>query len=273
MDALHTLEIVSTPRRSRPDAGQQYIDGAGFAQDLAGLTLAVQREHADQARSLALVAEAAVKIIPAADGAAIVVPAATGELRVRAAHGDLPLVVAELQNELGQGPCLEAAAQRGQILVRDTAAERDWPGFTGRAAAAGAASIMCTPLTAGPKMDGCLILVSKTPDAFDEERARLAAAFAAHAGIALAGAESRRQFGVAVATRDVIGQAKGILMERYRVTADAAFALLARVSQDTNTKLRDVASELCRTGGLPLAEHARQHAVGAARGSADALAS
>jgi transcriptional regulator with GAF, ATPase, and Fis domain len=273
MDALHTLELVSTPRKTQPDVGQQQIDGAGFAQDLAGLTLSVQREHADQAGSMALVAEAAVKLIPGANGAAIVVPAPTGELRVRAAHGDLPLVVAELQNELGQGPCLEAAAQRGQILVRDTAAERDWPGFTGRAAAVGAASIMCTPLTAGPKIDGCLILVSKTPDAFDEQCARLASAFAAHAGIALAGAESRRQFGVAVATRDVIGQAKGILMERYRVTADAAFALLARVSQDTNTKLRDVASELCRTGGLPLADHARQHAVATARGSADALAS
>jgi transcriptional regulator with GAF, ATPase, and Fis domain len=273
MDALHTLELVSTPRRSRPDVGQQQLDAAGFAQDLAGLTLSVQREHADQAGSMALVAEAAVKLIPGADGAAIVVRAATGELRVRAAHGDLPAVVAERHNELGRGPCLEAAGQRGQILVRDTAAEREWPGFAGRAAAVGAASIMCTPLTAGPKTDGCLILISRTPGTFDEQCARLASAFAAHAGIALAGAESRRQFGVAVATRDVIGQAKGILMERYRVTADAAFALLARVSQDTNTKLRDVASELCRTGGLPLADHARQHAVATARGSADALAS
>jgi ANTAR domain len=59
------------------------------------------------------------------------------------------------------------------------------------------------------------------------------------------------QLHAALESREVIGQAKGILMERYRLTPDAAFALLARASQDTNVKLREVAAELCQTGALP----------------------
>jgi ANTAR domain len=69
---------------------------------------------------------------------------------------------------------------------------------------------------------------------------------------AIAGAVAQiRQLHTALDSRDVIGQAKGILMERYRLTPDAAFALLARASQDTNVKLREVAADLCRTGTLP----------------------
>jgi AmiR/NasT family two-component response regulator len=77
-----------------------------------------------------------------------------------------------------------------------------------------------------------LTLISKTAGAFGEQEARLAAAFAAQASLALAGAEERRQLGAALSSRDIIGQARGIFMERYRVPADAAFALLARASQE-----------------------------------------
>jgi AmiR/NasT family two-component response regulator len=68
---------------------------------------------------------------------------------------------------------------------------------------------------------------------------------------------SARRCRPALARRDVIGQAKGILMERYRLTPDAAFALLDRISQETSTKLHDVADQLTRTGGLPEAGHRR----------------
>ncbi len=78
--------------------------------------------------------------------------------------------------------------------------------------------------------------------------------------IALAGARQRSQLRTALARRDVIGQAKGILMERHRLTPDAAFALLDRISQETNTKLHDIADQLTRTGGLPEAGHRRPEA-------------
>ena len=76
--------------------------------------------------------------------------------------------------------------------------------------------------------------------------------FAAHATIALSGAEWRRNMTAALTSRDVVGQAKGILMERYRLTPEAAFALLVKASQHTHTKLRVISDELCRTGTLPL---------------------
>jgi len=80
---------------------------------------------------------------------------------------------------------------------------------------------------------------------------------------AIAGAAAQiRQLHTALDSRDVIGQAKGILMERYRLTPDGAFALLARASQDTNVKLREVADELCRTGTLPGHQDWRQLLAG-----------
>jgi ANTAR domain len=120
--------------------------------------------------------------------------------------------------------------------------------FGGRAAATGALSMLCTPLSAGAVVYGSLSLVSRTAGAFNEETAGLADA---HAVIALAGARQRSQLSAALGRRDVIGQAKGILMERYRLTPDDAFAMLSQISQDTNTKLHDVADRLTRTGGLP----------------------
>jgi hypothetical protein len=81
------------------------------------------------------------------------------------------------------------------------------------------------------------------------------------AAIAEAAAQIR-QLHAALDSRDVIGQAKGILMERYRLTPDGAFALLARASQDTNVKLREVAAELCRTGTLPGHDDCRQLLAG-----------
>jgi GAF domain-containing protein len=233
------------------DAARQQVDGAWLARELAGLTVAVNREHADEAAVLSLITAAAMRLIPGADGAAIVVPASGPGLEIRAARGDLPRAVAELQLELGAGPCLDAGTWTGQILLPDTAADSRWPTFGERAAAIGARGIACTPLVTDGSRFGILLLVSKSAGALGAPGATLAAAFAAHASLALAGAEARRQFSVALSGRDVIGQAKGILMERFRMTADAAFALLAGASQETNTKLRDVAGELCRTGSLP----------------------
>lgn len=71
-----------------------------------------------------------------------------------------------------------------------------------------------------------------------------------------------RQLHSALDSRDLIGQAKGILMERYRLTPDDAFALLARASQETNVKLREVAAELTRTGALPGHDHWQQRLAG-----------
>lgn len=75
--------------------------------------------------------------------------------------------------------------------------------------------------------------------------------FAAHAAVAMSNEQERQSLRTAVSSREVIGQAQGILMERFRITADLAFRLLVMASQDTNRKLRDIADELTATGQLP----------------------
>lgn len=125
--------------------------------------------------------------------------------------------------------------------------------------------MICTPLTAGTTAYGSLVLVSRTAGSLNEGSAQLAAVLAAHATVAIAGSEVRQQLSTALRSRDIIGQAKGILMERYGLTPDTAFALLARMSQDSNIKLRDVAEQLCRTGAPPGAPPGRQPAGTAAR--------
>lgn len=97
---------------------------------------------------------------------------------------------------------------------------------------------------------GALNLHSTHGDAFGNESEQIGLLFAAHAAVALADVQTDEHLHTALTHRDVVGQAKGILMERYKITAPAAFALLAKTSQDTNTKLYDVADVLTQTGLL-----------------------
>jgi hypothetical protein len=98
---------------------------------------------------------------------------------------------------------------------------------------------------------GALNLYSRRPNAFDDESEHVGLLFASHAAIAFSDARKVEQLQHGLITRDLIGQAKGILMERFKITSAQAFTLLVRVSQHTNRKLRDVAKELANTGQLP----------------------
>jgi len=95
---------------------------------------------------------------------------------------------------------------------------------------------------------GALNLYSRRVDAFDDESEQVGLLFASHAAVAFAGAQDRNHLRQGIATRDLIGQAKGILMERYKVTGDQAFRLLVKVSNDNNLALRSVAENLASTG-------------------------
>ncbi len=97
---------------------------------------------------------------------------------------------------------------------------------------------------------GALNLFSRTAGGLDEESEHVALMFAAHAALAYAAAQQRETAARTVATRQLIGRAEGILMERHRVTAEQAFSMLVRVSQHRNLKLRDVAERLVLSGRL-----------------------
>jgi GAF domain-containing protein len=155
--------------------------------------------------------------------------------------------VDRLQERLQQGPCLDAVRDQRVVRVDDVGADDRWPEFARKAAALGVGSMLCFQLFVEGDHLGAMNLYSRTPQAFDEDSEEIGLLFASHAAVALAGAEHEENLREAVATRDLIGQAKGILMERYNITAEQAFVALIRVSRNSNKKMRAVAEELIAT--------------------------
>ncbi|MGW5669218.1 GAF and ANTAR domain-containing protein [Micromonospora sp. NPDC003776] len=168
-----------------------------------------------------------------------------------AAHtGDLALTLDEWQYAQGRGPCLDAATTGTVMLVPDMSAESRWPEWADRARKAGAASSLSIGLPIQEAMVGALNIYGAAAGAFDEQ-VELAQTLAGYAAIALANvhlyestATLAQQMQEAMQSRAVIEQAKGIIMAQRRCSADEAFAILARVSQDANRKLREVAESL-----------------------------
>lgn len=170
-------------------------------------------------------------------------------------------VVAELdraQAEHGEGPCLEVLAGLNTLYAADLALEDRWPGFAPSAVAAGVRSVLVYRLSSGDDTLGALQLYARLPGAFSARDRAQGLIFAAHAAMALAVAQAQEvergkmaNLEAAMVSREIIGQAQGILMERERITAEQAFELLRRASQHLNLKLRDVAQELVDTGATP----------------------
>ena len=162
---------------------------------------------------------------------------------------ELPHRVMELQNTLREGPCLDAVETGTQIWVTEMSTDARWPRYSPAAAALGVVGALSTPMELHDHTTACLALMSTTTG-FDDEAASLARIFAVHAGIALSGALRHESITAALISRGVIGQAKGILMERFKMNEEEAFAALVKISANNNVKLRTVADELCRTGFL-----------------------
>lgn len=194
-------------------------------------------------------------LIPGVQSGSISVVSNRSGIRSVAASSDLPSQVDALQAETGQGPCLDAAFEHETVRVADTRTETRWPAFASRAWGIGAGSMLSFQLFVEGDTLGALNLYSSEPNAFDDESERVGLLFAAHAAIAYAAANEQSHLNQALTTRDLIGQAKGVLIERFKLTGDQAFALLVSASMATNTRLRDVADQLVTTGEFDRAGH------------------
>jgi hypothetical protein len=167
------------------------------------------------------------------------------------------LEVDALQHATGEGPCLDAVANRAMVYAEDLATDSRWPHFASQATAAGIRSVLALPLPLDTQ-DGALNLYARYPAAFGVvDRAR-ATILASLAGLALSAAHSHEEderrvqnLHAALGTRETIGEALGILMERERISAYQAFDVLRRASQHLNVKLREVAQNLVDTGEIP----------------------
>jgi GAF domain-containing protein len=173
-------------------------------------------------------------------------------------HTD-PIVVEvdALQQQTNEGPCLDAIAHRLIFYVDDLSKDLRWLHFAPQATRAGIRSVLALPLLTDTRL-GTLNLYARYPSAFGVVDRAKAAVLASMAGLALSVAhshedEERRAANLqtALASRETIGEAMGILMERERITADQAFDVLRRASQHLNLKLREVAQNLIDTGEDP----------------------
>jgi GAF domain-containing protein len=174
-----------------------------------------------------------------------------GRPEVPAATDPMVSELYQWQMAAGIGPLVEAMRGQEPVLVRDTAAEPRWPEWAAKVQSLGVRSVLDVPLMTADGTVGVLGLYSVEPDAFSVDDEAIAQILARHASVAVATARHEESLVQAVDARKLVGQAMGILMERYAVDADRAFAILRRYSQDTNTKLRDVAQQLIDTRRLP----------------------
>ncbi|MGH3170122.1 MAG: GAF and ANTAR domain-containing protein [Trebonia sp.] len=157
----------------------------------------------------------------------------------------------DVQYQAGDGPCLRAARTGEEIRIDDMSAESRWPEFAARAVSLGILSSLSLPLFADSRPIGALNWYTRRPGAFGPEEAARARSFAGNASGALTLAlrmascnDLTDQLRESMVSRAVIDQALGVIMATERCPHDRAFALLRSVSQNTNTKLRDLAANI-----------------------------
>jgi GAF domain-containing protein len=211
---------------------------------------ALQQEHADVESTLAAITRAAVGNVPGADECAVTLVTGRRRVECRAATGDLPRAVDAAQERFGEGPCLSAVFEETTVRLDDLAHEQRWPRFAAAVAGLGMGSMLSFQLFVTGGNLGALNLYSRRPHAFSAEDESIGVVFASHAAIALAGAQQEERMRTAMGTRELIGQAQGILMERFKITGDAAFQVLVRASSHTNRRVTDIAADLVSTGVL-----------------------
>jgi GAF domain-containing protein len=171
--------------------------------------------------------------------------------------GQIAMDADELQYERGYGPCLDAGRSGALFVVQDMKSEDRWPDYAAHVAELGVRSSLSVPLPFQGATIGALNNYSRHAGAFGEVDVTIGEEVAAFVAIAVGNAEAAARatddvanMRRAMASRAVIEQAKGILMERYKITAEQAFTLLTHASQRSNVKLRDIAEELTATGVL-----------------------
>lgn len=156
-----------------------------------------------------------------------------------------------LQYEFNQGPCIDALWNNGIYVSHDLAKDPRWPLWGPRVSELGLNSIISVHLFTDRLALGALNLYSAGSRRYTLEDLEVARVVAAHASVALARLRVESDLWAAVDSRHLVGQAQGILMERFKIGSEQSFALLKRYSQQYNVKLNDIASGLVRTGELP----------------------
>jgi GAF domain-containing protein len=216
--------------------------------------------HADSLRTLGQIASlpevleqaAALAVeLPGAESAGVSLISGSTRIETMAATDEMAGSADQLQAELREGPLFDAIQRQVVIYLNDLSDELRWPRWSARMIdQLGVRSMLSYQLFIDGDVLGSLNLYSRKPQAFDLDVLDAGYLFAAHVGVTVSQIRERDSLKSAIASRTIIGQAEGILMERYGLDGDAAFSALRRVSQNRNVKLREIASELVQTRQL-----------------------
>ena len=225
---------------------------------LAGMLLTEQ----NAATVLANVTSLAAASLPGCDAASISLMR-NGRPTTPVCSAEIAKDVDNSQYETGEGPCLQAAETDTVVRVDSFLTEDRWPAFAKRAVDQGVMSSLSVPLSTAGEVVGALNLYSRRPSNF-EGAEKNATMFAHQASITLANADALQraqdlaeQLAVALENRDVIGQAKGIIMGAEGVSSGEAFDVLRRASQRSNRKLHDIAQDIVERRVRPGSEPQR----------------
>jgi len=210
-----------------------------LAQVFGDLAIELQAQI-DSSDTLQSIAEAAAKIVPGVRWAGFSLIQGRKVIS-RAPTGPPAAELDQLQTDLNEGPCLSALREHHTVRIDDMRTETRWPSFAREAHQRGVFSSLSFQLFLRSENLGALNLYSDEPGAFSEESVLIGEVLAQHAAVAMIGVANVLHFRDALASRDLIGQAKGIVMQRQNLTGIQAFNLLITASQQTNMKLVDVA--------------------------------
>lgn len=222
-----------------------------FRDELATAAREMQDDDSPQA-AMDRAVMVATKIIPGCDAAGICVVYRGDRIDTHATSTDELRQVDALQHELDEGPCLDALRKDQTVVSSDLSTDDRWPTWGPEVVERlGMRSSVSYRLYSNDKDLGALNLYGKEASAFTAEDIHDGLALAAHVGVALAAAQEVEQLEKALSGRTVIGQATGILMERFDLTPDRAFSVLSRMSQQRNVKLREIAEQIVTTRTVP----------------------
>jgi GAF domain-containing protein len=226
--------------------------GTGLARALADVALRLA-EAPTLAETERRLVEQAVRLVGGAQAGLFVLKGRRGVELSTATDPVVDRLVPDDAGPAEAGPELAVLSGSDLVVIADTDLDRRWPTWSARASAAGFRSGLAARVgTLGP-VHGTLVLLGAEPGTFGSpgvlERARL---LASHGGTALVAAQQQENLWQAVDARKLVGQAQGMLMERFALDTDQAFAVLLRYSQDHNLKLRTVAEQLIERRELPI---------------------
>lgn len=235
-------------------------DAARAPEELAGVMAGLSRHFyraQDATDACERVLEACTGLVEGCTHATLTLTTG-GRIVTPASTGPSAQILDDLQRELGEGPCLQAIRADRNVVSADLEQDPRWPRFGPAAARRGIGSVVASRLFTDDRTTGALNVFGAA-GAFDTAAQDRIAVLAAHAAVAIDAARTRENLHEAVRSRQVIGEAIGILRERYGITSEQAFDRLTRASQHLNIKLRSIAEHLARD---PAAGGVRQPADG-----------